>query len=198
MFTGRGEPNRRRVLEFIGAWIEKEGYPPSIREICKGVGLASTKAVKYHLDALVADGRLRRNARHARAIEPTTRINGLPLVGRIAAGQPILAVENIEDRVSMSQFQGCFMLRVKGDSMTGAGILDGDQVIVHPQTTARDGDIVAAMVDNEATVKRFQRAAGRVILRPENPQHAPISVGPASRDFRVLGRVVGLLRDYRA
>jgi len=196
MFTEQGNKNRVRVYEFIRSFAEKNGYPPSIREIGRGVGLASTKAVKYHMDALVSDGLLRRHPRLARAIEAGPPPSGLPLVGRIAAGQPVLAVENIEEHVSLSRFQGCFLLRVKGDSMTGAGILDGDTVIVQPQGAVPDGEIAVAMVDNEATVKRLYRRSGQVVLQPENPLYSPMEINPDTRDFRVVGRVVGVLREY--
>jgi repressor LexA len=196
MFTEQGNKNRVRVYEFIRSFAEKNGYPPSVREIGRGVGLASTKAVKYHMDALVSDGLLRRHPRLARAIDAGPQPVGLPLVGRIAAGQPVLAVENIEEHVSLNRFRGCFLLRVKGDSMTGAGILDGDTVIVQPQGTVPDGEIAVAMVDNEATVKRLYRRAGQIVLQPENPLYSPLEINPDARDFRVVGRVVGVLREY--
>lgn len=184
------------MLEYIEAWIGHNGYPPSIREICLGVGIASTKAVKYHIDALVGSGQLRRHARHARALEMPGSPFSLPLVGRIAAGQPILAVENVEEHVNLSQFKGCFMLKVKGDSMTGVGINDADIVIVQPQEDIRSGEIAVAMVNGEATVKRFVRHGDTVSLVPENPKYKPIAVNPEQTEFRIIGRVTGLLRQY--
>lgn len=195
MFTNRGKENRSKVYEFIKSWTEKHAYPPSIREICAGVGIVSTKAVKYHIDALVNSGLVRRQARRARALETTSPPFGLPLLGRIAAGHPLLAVENIEETVTLSRFRGCFLLRVKGDSMIGAGILDSDLVIVQPQSEARNGDVIVALLDNEATVKRFSLGDKVVTLRSENPNFAPISVDPGRADFKILGRVLGLLRD---
>lgn len=183
-------------MEFIGSWVERNGYPPSIREICRGVGIASTKAVKYHIDALVNSGQVRRRNRCARALEMPNPPFALPLLGRIAAGQPILAVENVEEQVNLSRFRGCFMLRVKGDSMVGAGIHDADLVIVQPQESARTGDIAVAMIDNEATVKRFVRDGNSVRLEPENPKYKPIPITADTGDFKLVGRVVGLLRDY--
>jgi len=196
MFTNRGKENRRKVIEFVESWVGQHGYPPSIREICLGVGIASTKAVKYHIDALVSSGLLRRKERHARALELANSPFALPLVGRIAAGQPILAVENVEEYVNLGRFRGCFMLKVKGDSMTGAGISDADIVIVQPKETVRNGEIAVVMIDNEATVKRFVRDGNLVSLVSENPRHKPISVDPATSDFKLVGKVVGLLRNY--
>jgi repressor LexA len=197
MFTTRGKENRERIHRFIVAWTEKNHYPPSIREIAQGVGIASTKAVKSHIDGLVNAGLLRRRPRRARALELPGQPFSLPLVGRIAAGQPGLAIENVEENVSLSQFKGCFMLRVKGDSMVEAGILDSDIVIVQPQELARNGEIVVALVDNDATVKRFYRESGNVVLKSANARYQPIAVGPGERDFRVVGRVVGVLRRYQ-
>jgi repressor LexA len=196
VFTTRGKENRRRVLEFIESSMGRNGYPPSIREICSGVGIASTKAVKYHIDALVNSGQVRRKDRCARALEMPNAPFALPLLGRIAAGQPILAVENVEEQVNLSRFRGCFMLRVKGDSMIGAGIHDADIVIVQPQESVRNGDIAVAMLDNEATIKRFVRDGNSIRLEPENPKYRPISVTAGTGDFKLVGRVVGLLRDY--
>jgi len=196
VFTGRGKENRRRVLEFIETWVGRNSYPPSIREICRGVGIASTKAVKYHLDGLVNSGQLRRHARQARALEMPGFPFSLPLVGRIAAGQPVLAVENVEEHVNLNRFKGCFMLKVKGDSMTGAGINDADIVIVQPREDVRSGEIAVAMVNGEATVKRFVRNGDAVSLVPENPKYKPIPVNPELGEFRIVGRVTGLLRQY--
>jgi repressor LexA len=196
MFTKRGKENRERIYEYICAWSARNGYPPSIREICHGVGITSTKAVKYHIDALVDSGILRRHARQARALETAGSRFNLPLLGRIAAGQPILAAENVEENVTLERFQGCFLLRVKGDSMTGAAIMDSDMVIVQPRATVRSGEIVAALIDNEATVKRLRQDEKEVVLESDNVKYAPIRVVPGEREFSVLGRVVGVLRMY--
>jgi repressor LexA len=197
MFTKRGNETRDRIYRSIRSWTEKHGYPPSIREICRDVGLASTKAVKYHLDVLASTGVLRRRARLARALETTASSLSLPVLGRIPAGQPLLAVENVEESFALSRFQGCFLLRVKGDSMNGAGIMDSDMVVVQPQEFARNGDIVVALIDSEATVKRFRRETKEVILESENPKYPPLSIVPSGRDFRIVGRVVGVVRTYQ-
>ena len=196
MFTKRGKENRERIFEFIGSWTRENGYPPSIREICRGVGIASTKAVKYHIDALVSSGVLNRQPRQARALQTPRLSAGLPLLGRIAAGQPLLAVENVEEHVTLERFHDCFLLRVRGDSMVGAAIMDSDLVIVQPPDVARNGQIVAAMIDNEATVKRFHRQGKVVTLHSENPKYPPITVNPGEREFKIVGRVVGVLRTY--
>ncbi len=196
MFT-RDKDRREKVLEFVRSYTDEHGFAPSIREIGKAVGVRSTKAVKYHLDILVADGLLKRIPRQARALQTTHQPDSLPLIGRIAAGSPLLAVENVEAQVSFSRYRDCFLLRVKGESMKEAGIMDNDMVMVRPQATAENGEIVAALLGNEATVKRFQRRTDEVVLEPENPEFEPIVVGPDRQDFQLIGVVVGLLRNYR-
>lgn len=196
MFT-RDKNRRERILEFVRAYAEEHGFAPSIREIGKAVDIRSTKAVKYHLDILVDEGLLQRTSRQARALRTTRKPEALPLLGRIAAGSPLLAVENVETQVSLSRFQDCFLLRVKGDSMIGAGIMDEDMVIVRPQSTAENGTIVAALIDNEATVKRLRQSQEGVVLEPANPAFAPLVVDTSRYDFRIIGTVVGLLRDYK-
>jgi repressor LexA len=168
-----------------------------VREIGKAVDIRSTRAVKYHLDVLVREGLLERQNQKARALRTAHQPDTLPLIGRIAAGSPVLAVENVEAQVSLSRFRDCFLLHVNGESMTGAGIMDGDMVIIRPQTTAEQGEIVAALIDNEATVKRFRSSGGSIVLEPENPAFPPITVAPDRADFRIIGVVVGLLRNYR-
>lgn len=185
-------------------YIEEHGFAPSVREIGQAVGIRSTKAVKYHLDILVGQGVLERTPGQARSLtlqhfnSSTLRSfsGSLPLVGRIAAGTPVLATENVEDHVSLSSYEDCFLLRVQGQSMAGAGIVDGDLVIVRQQPEARAGEIVVALLGDEATVKRFRPEDGRVVLEPENPEFQPIVVDRAA-DFRIAGVVVGLLRNYR-
>jgi repressor LexA len=196
MFT-RDNARRDKILAFVRSYAEEHGFAPSIREIGRAVGISSTKAVKYHLDILVNQGLLERTDRQARTIRTAHQSDTLPLIGRIAAGAPLLAVENIESRVSLTRFHDCFLLRVKGKSMTGAGIMDGDMVIVRPQATAENGEIVAALIDNEATVKRFQSALDAIILKAENPMFEPIVIKPGRTDFSIIGVVVGLLRDYK-
>ena len=192
MFT-----REEKVISFIKSWLENKGYPPSVREIGKGVGLKSTKAVKYHLDNLVAKGQLTRKPYHARTLELKKELSGLPLVGRIAAGTPTLAVENIENYVSLDeQFAGCFLLKVKGDSMKQAGIFNNDFVIIRPQKTANNGDIIAALLDEEATVKRFYLDTKRILLEPENPDYSTIIVDEI-KNFSIIGLVVGVLKKYK-
>lgn len=195
MFTPP-EDRRQRILSFIRQYLEARGYAPSVREIGAAVGIRSTRAVKYHLDVLVREGRLERDAGRARSLSAPARPAALPLVGRIAAGSPVLAVENVEAHVSLSRFEGCFLLRVRGESMRDAGIMDGDLVIINPGAEPRPGDIVAARLGDEATVKYFRPAGGRLVLEPANPDFEPLTVDP-EEGFALAGVVVGLLRNYR-
>jgi repressor LexA len=195
---------QQEIFDFIKKYSAKYGYPPTVRDIGKAVGLASSSTVHAHLSNLEKVGLLRRDPTKPRAIELLDRAvgavkdvvspAGLPLVGHVAAGQPILAEENIEDYVSVPEIaggeEGEYILRVRGDSMKNAGILEGDFVVVRPQDTAADGEIVVALVGEEATVKRFFREEDHVRLQPENETLEPIR----SRDVRVLGRVVGVFR----
>lgn len=192
MFT-----REEKVIGFIKSWLKDKGYPPSVREIGKGVGLKSTKAVKYHLDKLVTKGQLTRKSYQARTLELKQKSQGLPLVGRIAAGEPILAVENIEDHISLDdQFDGCFLLKVTGDSMKQAGIFNNDFVIVKPQKTVDNGEIVVALIEDEATVKRFYRENNQIVLKPENPDYSNIIVDE-TKNFMIIGIVVGVLKKYK-
>jgi repressor LexA len=195
---------QQEIFDFIKKYSAKYGYPPTVRDIGKAVGLASSSTVHAHLANLEKIGLLRRDPSKPRAIELFDRAadsvkslvksNGLPLVGQVAAGQPVLAEENIEDYVDVPDAAGGeageYLLRVRGDSMKDAGILEGDFVVVQSQDTAQDSDIVVALVGEEATVKRFFREADHVRLQPENTSMEPIR----SKEVRVLGRVVGLLR----
>ncbi|MDX6648272.1 MAG: repressor LexA [Solirubrobacteraceae bacterium] len=195
---------QQEIFDFIKKYSAKYGYPPTVRDIGKAVGLASSSTVHAHLANLEKIGLLRRDPSKPRAIElfdraadsvkSLVRPNGLPLVGQVAAGQPVLAEENIEDHIDVPAVAGGedgeYLLRVRGDSMKDAGILEGDFVVVRPQDTAQDSDIVVALVGEEATVKRFFREADHVRLQPENDAMEPIR----SKEVRVLGRVVGLLR----
>jgi repressor LexA len=195
---------QQEIFEFIKRYSAKYGYPPTVRDIGKAVGLASSSTVHAHLANLERIGLLRRDPSKPRALElldravggvrDIVRSSGLPLVGHVAAGQPVLAEENIEDYVDVPAAAGGetgeYVLRVRGDSMKDAGILEGDFVVVKAQDTADDGDIVVAMVGEEATVKRFFREPDHIRLQPENPAMEPIR----SKEVRVLGRVVGLLR----
>ena len=199
---------QQEIFDFIKRYSAKYGYPPTVRDIGKAVGLASSSTVHAHLANLERIGLLRRDPSKPRAIEMLDRAAstaassvrnlvrpGLPLVGHVAAGQPVLAEENIEDYVQTPSFaggdDGGYLLRVRGESMKDVGILDGDLVVVRPQETADDGDIVVALVGDEATVKRFFQESDHVRLQPENEAMEPIR----SRDVRVLGKVVGLMRS---
>jgi repressor LexA len=195
---------QQEIFDFIKRYSAKYGYPPTVRDIGKAVGLASSSTVHAHLANLERIGLLRRDPSKPRAIELLDRAAagvrslvrpGLPLVGQVAAGQPIFAEENIEDYVQTPTVaggeEGDYLLRVRGESMKDAGILEGDLVVVRPQDTATDGDIVVALVGEEATVKRFFQEADHVRLQPENETMEPIR----SRDVRVMGRVVGLMRS---
>jgi len=198
---------QREILDFIRAEIHRRGFPPSVREIGEAVGLSSSSTVHSHLAALEAKGLLRRDPAKPRALEvldyrDTERgvdyesVQAVPLVGQVAAGAPILAAENIEATLPLpSSFAGeeTFILRVKGDSMIEAGILDGDFVVVRQQSTATNGDIVVAMIDEEATVKRFFREGDRIRLQPENSALDPI-YADEHVDFAILGRVTALFR----
>ncbi len=195
---------QQEIFDFIKRYSSRHGYPPTVRDIGKAVGLASSSTVHAHLANLEKVGLLRRDPSKPRAIEmldkavegvkSVVRPNGLPLVGQVAAGQPVLAEENIEEYVEVPGLAGGadgeYLLRVRGDSMKDAGILEGDHVAVRPQSTAKDGQIVVALVGEEATIKRFFKEADHVRLQPENPTMEPIR----SREVRVLGRVVGVMR----
>ena len=210
---------QQEIFDFIKRYSARYGYPPTVRDIGKAVGLASSSTVHQHLANLEKIGLLRRDPSKPRAIELLDRAvqgavaevqgavaevrnivrpnDGLPLLGAVAAGQPVLAEENIEDYVVVPEQaggeRGEYLLRVRGDSMKNAAILEGDVVVVRPQDTAEDGEIVVALVGEEATVKRFFREADHVRLQPENETMEPIR----SREVRVLGRVVGLMRTIR-
>jgi repressor LexA len=192
---------QQEIFDFIKRYSAKNGYPPTVRDIGKAIGLTSSSTVHAHLSNLEKVGLLRRDPSKPRAIEvlvdkakQVVSGGGLPVVGQVAAGQPVLAEENIEDYVTVPEIaggeEGEFILRIKGDSMKDAGILEGDHVIVHKQDTAHDGEIVVALVGEEATVKRFFKEEDHVRLQPENSTLEPIR----TRDVKVLGRVVGVCR----
>jgi repressor LexA len=199
---------QQEIFDFIKKYSARYGYPPTVRDIGKAVGLASSSTVHAHLSNLEKVGLLRRDPSKPRAIElldraassaaeavkSVVRPSGLPLVGHVAAGQPILAEENIEEYVQIPEIAGGgdgeYVLEVRGDSMTNAGILPGDYVVVKRQDTAEDGEIVVALVGEEATVKRFFKEADHVRLQPEHDTMEPIR----TREARILGRVVGVLR----
>ena len=200
---------QQEIYDFIRKYSAKYGYPPTVRDIGKAVGLASSSTVHAHLANLEKVGRLRRDPSKPRAIELLDKAvdvavesvrnivspDSLPLLGSVAAGQPILAEENVEEYIETPAAcggeRGEYLLRVRGESMKNAGILDGDLVVVRPQETASDGEIVVALVEDEATVKRFFREGEHIRLQPENDAMQPILV----QDVSVLGRVVGLMRS---
>jgi repressor LexA len=204
---------QQQIWEFLVAYVERHGYPPTVREIGEEVGLASPSTVHAHLANLERAGLLRRDPTKPRALEllgarhggggdggeraPVIELPRLPLVGQIAAGGPLLAEQDIEDHLAVPEsFKGDFLLRVKGDSMIDAGILEGDILVVQRQQTARDGEIVVALAGqdegaDEATVKRYFREDGRIRLQPENAAYEPIYAD----HVQILGRVTGVMRS---
>ncbi len=192
---------QKEIFDYIKRYVRKHGYPPTVREIGKAVGLHSSSTVHAHLANLEKIGLLRRDPTKPRAIEllvdrakKAMRPAGLPLVGNVAAGEPILAEENIEDYLEVPDViggeTGDYIVRVRGDSMNGAGILEGDYVVVRPTPVAENGEIVVALIDDEATVKSFYRERDKVRLEPANKAYKPIR----RDDVQVLGRVVGVFR----
>ena len=182
------------ILDFLDHFVQENGYAPSVREIGAAVGLSSTASVSYHLHQLQEKGLLMAPCGKGskRAIVTARRSGQIPIVGVVTAGQPILAVENQEGTMAWEGDPNCFALRVRGDSMVGAGILSGDLVVVRPQQTADDGTIVVARIEDEATVKRLSRRKGEVWLLPENPAYDPIDGSEAE----ILGKVTAVIRQY--
>ena len=202
MRDGKISAKQQEILEYIKETILKKGYPPSVREICEAVQLKSTSSVHSHLEPLEENAYIRRDPTKPRPIEiledsfnlTRREMVNVPMLGSVAAGQPILAQENIENYfpipAELLPNQQTFMLRVKGDSMINAGIFNGDQIIVAQQETAENGDIVVALLDDSATVKRFFREEGHIRLQPENDAMEPI----LAESVQVLGKVIGLMR----
>ena len=193
----------REILGFIQRFTRERGFPPTIREIGKAYGISSTNGVRYYLNLLEKAGHLKRSGKISRGIEGLARAasgTGIPILGRVAAGQPILAEESLEGTLEPSELfgdlNGMFALRVRGDSMEGAGILEGDYVVVRQQERAIAGDMVVGLVGEEATVKYYQPKRSHIELVAANPRYAPIVVGPES-EFRILGVVRGVLRSIR-
>jgi len=182
------------ILEFVDRFISENGYAPSVREIGQAVGLNSTASVSYHLRQLQAQGLLRSPGGKGvkRSVVTSSRPGQIPVVGVVTAGMPILAVENQEGTMAWEGDPSCFALRVRGDSMIGAGILSGDKVVVRPQSTADDGQIVVARIGDEATVKRLSCKDGQVWLLPENPAYPPIDGSEAE----LIGLVKAVVREY--
>ena len=196
---------QREILEYIKAEILNRGYPPAVREICEAVKLKSTSSVHAHLETLEKNGYIRRDPTKPRAIEivdenfnlTRREMVNVPIVGKVAAGEPILAVENIENYFPIpAEFmpnEPTFILQVQGESMINAGILDGDYVLVQQQPTANDGDMVVALVDDSATVKTFYKENGYYRLQPENDFMDPIIVS----EVMIMGKVIGTFRFFK-
>ena len=182
------------IIDYVNQFIQENGYSPSVREIGAAVGLRSTASVSYHLQALQEKGLLQSpgSKGRKRAIVTTVRPGQIPVVGVVTAGLPILAVENQEGFLSWDGDPGCFALRVRGDSMINAAILSGDLVVVRPQQSADDGQIVVARIGDEATVKRLRRRGGKIWLMPENDNYAPID----GTEAELIGIVKAVVREY--
>lgn len=205
MAKGKITPKQQEILDYIKDQILKKGYPPAVREICNAVNLKSTSSVHAHLETLEKNGYIRKDPSKPRAIEivdddfnlTRREVVNVPVIGTVAAGQPVLAQENIENYLPIpAEYMPnnpCFVLRVKGESMINAGILDGDGVLVKEQSSAENGDIVVAMIEDGATVKRFYREKGHIRLQPENDTMDPIIVP----DCRILGKVFGVFRLFK-
>ncbi len=204
MSYGKISAKQREILEYIKQEILNKGYPPAVREICEAVHLKSTSSVHSHLETLEKNGYIRRDPTKPRAIEimddnfnlTRREVVNVPLIGKVAAGQPLLAVENVETYFPIpAEFMPnveSFMLKVKGESMINAGIFDGDNILVEKQSTARNGDMVVALVDDSATVKTFYKEDGHYRLQPENDNMDPIIV----QDCQILGKVFGVFRFF--
>ncbi len=205
MAYGKISDKQKEILEYIKSEILNRGYPPAVRDICEAVHLKSTSSVHSHLETLEKNGYIRRDPTKPRAIEiiddtfnlVRREVVNVPLIGRVAAGQPLLAVENIEAYFPVpSEFmpkEEAFMLRVKGESMVNAGIFDGDNILVQRQSTASNGDMVVALIDDSATVKTFYKEEGYYRLQPENDSMEPIIVDECT----ILGKVFGVFRFFQ-
>jgi repressor LexA len=194
-------PRQRQVLDVIGRHLDEQGYPPTLREISAEIGTAGTVSALHHLEALERKGYLRREAGSSRGIvlvrERQPALVPVPVVGVVRAGRPALAFEEIKEYLPVEEEQlrgGAFFLRVRGDSMIGDAIVEGDLALVRPQATAHNGDIVVALVDGEATLKRFYRERDHIRLQPRNPDMAPIII-PAGGEVAIVGKVVKIVRD---
>ena len=190
----RGSNKPQIILDFVNQFVQENGFAPSVREIGAAAGLKSTASVSYHLQRLQEQGLLLAPAEKGRkrAVVTTQRPGQIPVIGVVTAGLPILAVENQEGTMPWDGDPSCFALRVRGDSMIGAGILDGDKVVVRPQQSADNGQIVVARIEDEATVKRLQNRGGQVWLMPENPAYRPID----GRFAQIIGVVKAVVREY--
>lgn len=190
----RTSDKAEQILDYVNQFVQQNGYAPSVREIGAAVGLRSTASVSYHLRQLQEKGILQEPGAKGRkrAIVTSQRPGQIPVIGVVTAGLPILAFENQEGTMSWDGDPSCFALRVRGESMIGAGILDGDRVVVRPQPTAEDGQIVVARIGDEATVKRLSRKDGQIWLLPENPAFEPID----GTEAEIIGIVKALCREY--
>lgn len=189
---------QQRILNFIRSFTSKHGYPPSIREIAKHLGTPYTRTIEYHLEKLEQKGLIRRDRGVSRGIKLLNPGVEVPLIGKITAGKPILALENIETYITLDSSLlkpgTCFLLRVSGNSMRDAGILDKDLVLVRKQPTAENGDIIVALIDGEtATVKRLKIKKDKIILQPENPAYKPIIIRNTDY-FSIIGKVIAVIR----
>lgn len=190
----RTSDKAEKILEYVNAFVQENGYAPSVREIGAAVGLRSTASVSYHIQALQDKGLLSGPGEKGRkrALSTGIRPGQIPVIGVVTAGMPILAFENQEGTMAWDGEPGCFALRVRGDSMINAGILSGDKVVVRPQQTAVDGQIVVARIGDEATVKRLRRRNGQIWLMPENDAYEPIDGSEAE----LIGLVKAVVREY--
>ena len=190
----RTSDKAEKILEYVNQFVQENGYAPSVREIGAAVGLRSTASVSYHIQALQDKGLLLSPGAKGRkrSIVTNVRPGQIPVVGVVTAGVPILAVENQEGTMAWDGDPACFALRVRGDSMINAGILSGDKVVVRPQPTASDGQIVVARIGDEATVKRLRRRNGQIWLLPENDNYEPID----GTDAEIIGLVKAVVREY--
>ncbi len=208
------EDNKKRILDFINKEVRDKGYPPSVREICQAVGFKSTSTVHSYLQKLSKEGLIQKEPLKTRAIKIVEnndfmfdskeiifygkKMINVPIIGKVTAGQPILAIENIEDSMplpeEMAQNSDVFMLRVQGESMIDAGILDGDLVLVRQQNWADNGDIVVVLINDEATIKRYYCEKDFIRLQPENPFMTPIIIEKGKKDVYILGKVTGIFR----
>lgn len=204
MAQGKISPKQQEILEYIKSQILSRGFPPAVRDICEAVNLKSTSSVHSHLETLEKNGYIRRDPTKPRAIEilddtfnlTRREVTNVPLVGRVAAGEPLLAEQNIENYfpfpVDMLPNNQTFLLSVRGESMINAGILDGDMVLVEQKNTASNGEMVVALIEDGATVKTFYKEEGVIRLQPENDFMDPIIV----RDVQILGKVIGVFRFF--
>ncbi|MCB6413802.1 transcriptional repressor LexA [Dorea acetigenes] len=205
MGYGKITPKQKEILEYIKAQILERGFPPAVRDICEAVNLKSTSSVHSHLETLEKNGYIRRDPTKPRAIEilddtfnlTRRELTNVPLIGRVAAGEPLLAQENIENYfpipVELLPNNTTFLLTVKGESMINAGILDGDMILVEEKHTASNGEMVVALIEDSATVKTFYKEEGIIRLQPENDEMEPIMV----RDVMILGKVIGVIRFFK-